>query len=121
MQRKTSGKWCYKLSAPGGHLEESDADTCYAVAREFTEETEVKTQPEDWIHIETFPGFHEQLVHVFAAKDDKFMAARQPSGSDEPIYVMNVQDAFNDPRMDGIAVEYIRKSLRTLRNETHPK
>ena len=104
-----------KLSVPGGHSEDGDENPQHGIAREFLEETEVATKPKDWRYVETFSGHQDCPVHVFAAKGDEFMAARTPAKSDEPIFVMNVQDVLNDARLDGDALTYIRASLRELR------
>lgn len=55
--RKTKPAWqAGKLNGVGGKVESSDPSAYFAMAREFEEETSVKTQPEDWrlyLEIET--------------------------------------------------------------------
>lgn len=102
-----------KKSVPGGHVEEEDATPQHAAAREFTEETGVETDAEDWLHIDTFAGFNDCPVHIYASRSDRYLAAK--TCSDEDVFVESVEAVLRDSRLDEKAAYYIDQSLARLR------
>ena len=80
------------LCGPGGLYEPGvkDKDVFHAMAREFEEETSVKTTADDWRYISNIKGRNGKPVALFWAQSDEFLKAMQTT--DEEVFVLNCSD-----------------------------
>jgi 8-oxo-dGTP diphosphatase len=80
-----------RLNLPGGHVEDGETPA-EAMAREFKEEVDIQTAPDQWRHTITLQDEkNEWVVHFFMAEGDGSAAKTM---TDEPV---ERYDAWNMP------------------------
>lgn len=75
------------LNGVGGHVEKFDVQHHDAMAREFYEETGVKTHPRQWSHFLSLMGKNAD-VHCFAMFDHEGLISKVMTKTDERIQVI---------------------------------